>query len=118
MTSSPPISTLKNFDVVFRRGRGFGDGVIRVQYVNNGGNNLRWGVAVSAKQYKRAVDRNSVKRRIREAVRPLLSFIPAKYDIVFLFIGVDGQKISVSDLHNRIQKLLSQNHFLLDKNSL
>jgi len=71
-------------------------------------------LAVAKKRFKRAVDRNTIKRRMREAYRlnkqqylynPL---IHADKNIV-LSIGYIGKEIAVSDfMHKKMQKLLTQ----------
>ena len=46
--------------------------------------NSRVAVVVSAKVFKRAVDRNRAKRLVRESVRHLVNQIKPGYDLVFL----------------------------------
>lgn len=42
------------------------------------------GFVASGKMFKHAVTRNRVRRRLREAFRPLLKIVPSGYDMIFV----------------------------------
>ncbi|MBI5372800.1 MAG: ribonuclease P protein component [Sphingobacteriales bacterium] len=63
------LKSRKAIDLLFREGQRFSQAPIRVFYRETGTPGLQFGVAVSAKIFKKAVDRNRVKRLLREAWR-------------------------------------------------
>ena len=105
------IATLKTFDEVFRRGRNVFCGSVQVRILPAASEELRWGVAVSAKKWKRAVDRNRIKRVLREAVRPLLGHFRNGGQVVFLFLG-DNPGISPETLREDIEQGLRKANIL------
>jgi ribonuclease P protein component len=62
------LKSRKQTEKLFSEGRKFSVGFFRVCYLNTG-TGLLFGVGVSAKTFKKAVDRNRVKRLVREAWR-------------------------------------------------
>ena len=63
------LKSRKAIDALFSGGHRFTVSPIRVFYQPTQGTTLKFGVAVSTKLYKKAVDRNRVKRVIRECWR-------------------------------------------------
>lgn len=75
----------KEFDHVFKGGRSSYDKILGVKTVGNEADQVRVGVIVSSKVSKKAVDRNKIKRRIKEVFRLRLNKIkPADYVIIVL----------------------------------
>jgi ribonuclease P protein component len=79
--------TLRSFDKVFRKGKSLRQGSIQIFFRENEEKHFLWGVAVSSKKWRKATQRNSIKRRIRVAFFPLKKRIEKNFDIVFLFCG-------------------------------
>ena len=69
------------FDRVFREGRRFGDSLVLMLVRPNQLAHARLGLAVSAKSVGNAINRNRVKRLVRESFRLHLTNLPA-VDIV------------------------------------
>ena len=81
LTSGPAISRMENFtrqsrltaaaefDDVFREGRRSADELFTVLYRSNGLGYSRLGLAIAKKRVRRAIDRNRLKRLIRESFR-------------------------------------------------
>ncbi len=67
------LSGKKQIEALFQEGKTFFCSPLRIVWIRrarvSGGSPARMTVAVSRKNFKRAVDRNLVKRRIREAYR-------------------------------------------------
>ena len=68
---------------------------------------IRVGIVVGQKVSKRAQERNTVKRRLREAVRSNLPVLKLGYDIVFIAQkGIKGKNFS--EIKERVEKLLQK----------
>ena len=63
------LKSRKATELLFRDGLRFTVAPFRIFYISPGGNGLQFGIGVSARNFKRAVDRNRVKRLAREAWR-------------------------------------------------
>ncbi len=69
------LKSKKLIDLLFNQGKGFSIFPFKVLYhfsameTNVNDSNLKFGVAVSSRHFKKAVDRNKVKRLTREAYR-------------------------------------------------
>lgn len=74
----------KDFDNTFRKGVSSYDKITGVKAVKNDMDKSRFGIMVSAKISKKAVERNKIKRQIREVIRLKLEKIKKGYDLVIL----------------------------------
>lgn len=59
----------KDFEQVFRQGKGYKEGFLILKAVKNNLDVARFGFIISKKVSKRAVVRNKIKRRLRKIVR-------------------------------------------------
>ncbi|MDD5291214.1 MAG: ribonuclease P protein component [Patescibacteria group bacterium] len=74
----------KEFDWVFKNGRsGFGK-FLGIKAAANGLGASRFGILVSNKISKNAVERNKIKRQIREMVRLQIPIIKPGFDVVII----------------------------------
>lgn len=72
----------KDFDAVWQKGRSSFDKVLGVKVLSNSLKINRFGIMVGLKVSKLAVERNKIKRRIREAVQGETANLAAGFDIV------------------------------------
>lgn len=82
----PPTARLRNpraFRRAFRHGKRYVDGCFVVIVVDNGSRDPRLGLAISKRRAPRAVDRNRIKRIVRERFRVAAPDLPG-VDIVIL----------------------------------
>lgn len=74
----------RDFERVYKQGRKAGSPYVRVFVLSSSQNTSRFGFVVSKKGARKIVDRNRIKRVLREAVRPLLPKIGQSADVVIL----------------------------------
>lgn len=76
---------LKNdFDKLFKEGKFAGQAFLTLGFTKNKLNNSRFAVIVGKKVSKKAVIRNSVKRKVVEVIRLNLEQIKLGFDVVFI----------------------------------
>jgi ribonuclease P protein component len=64
------LKSRKIIEELFNEGKSFASGSIRVNYMfTENGSGLQFGVSASTRNFKKSVDRNRIKRRMREAWR-------------------------------------------------
>ncbi len=68
------------FDTVYQKGTVVSGPLLVVRYVANGEGPSRWAFAVGKRVSKKAVDRNRLRRQLREAARALC--VASGHDIV------------------------------------
>ncbi|MCK4553470.1 ribonuclease P protein component [Candidatus Parcubacteria bacterium] len=90
----------KDFDNIFKNGKSSYDKLIGVKAIQNQLGNSRFGILVSAKVSKKAVERNKIKRQIREIIKLQLNKIKLGYDVVIItlpaILGKSYQEIERS----------------------
>ncbi|OHA67488.1 MAG: ribonuclease P protein component [Candidatus Wildermuthbacteria bacterium RIFCSPHIGHO2_02_FULL_47_12] len=74
----------KDFKEVFGKGRGVKDGRLFLKAVPVQNKGLRFGIVVSKQVAAKAVDRNRIKRLLREAVQSCMPEVREGYDIVLV----------------------------------
>jgi len=119
------LKSRKKIDELFSKGRGFTVFPLRVSYqFTPGGEDavLQAGVTVSKKHFKKAVDRNRIKRLLRESYRlqktDLKEKIQEKKLRAYIFFMYTDKTIAsfsvVKEAMNkcllRLQKLMNENH--------
>lgn len=105
------ITENKDFQIVLKNGRFVHTGNFLLKYIKNTLTNSRFGFIVSTKTFKRAVDRNLVKRRLRETIRLNLGSIKDGYDIVFI-IKKPALGVKYGDLEKDVLNALEKSKLI------
>ena len=97
----------KDFDRVFKKGKGFKEGFLFIKAAENGLETTRFGFVVSKTFSKKAVLRNKVKRKLREVVRNKASDLEKGFDIVL--VAMKGlEKKNISEIEKIINSLFKR----------
>lgn len=99
-----------DFQKVFENGKFFSIGSISLICAPNAQETSRIGFVVSKKVSKKAVDRNRIRRILREALRPMVTLLKPGMDAVIMYRGTD-----MHPEFDQMSRLLSQ---LLKKSNL
>jgi ribonuclease P protein component len=88
-------------DAIFEKGKSFSNGVVLVKVLESESTSFLF--AVSSKKFKRAVDRNRIKRLMKESVRKLPI---SNKTIAFVYIG-EGVPTFV-EIEKSVSKIISK----------
>lgn len=103
---------LKNdFDRLFKEGKFAGQVFFTLGFIKNKMANSRFAVIVGKKVSKKAVTRNSIKRKAVEAIRLNLSQIKSGFDMVFIAKPeIQGKKYK--EIEETIKSLLKRTNLI------
>ena len=109
------LKSRKLIDEVFKKGKSFNNFPFRIIYLfpEENKSQLQAGFAVSSKMFKRAVDRNRIKRLMREAYRlqknSLQTALQKKQINLVLFLVFTGKELPVfAETKDKIKSLLTR----------
>jgi ribonuclease P protein component len=97
----------KDFESVFKKGKSFKEDFLFLKVSKNNLKNTRFGVIVSKKFSKKAVIRNQTRRKIKEAIRPLLPNIKHGLDVVII-VRLGLNIVDFWDLSQKVETLLKK----------
>ncbi len=112
------LSSVKDIEILFKRGKSLFVFPLKVVFIpqklkdeteqieSNQNVPTRLLISVSKRNFKKAVDRNRIKRQIREGYRLQKSDVDLSHIDTFAFICVAKEHIDSKFLHKRIKKLL------------
>jgi ribonuclease P protein component len=103
---------LNEIDALFKEGKSFSCSPLRILYSPNTTGKIQVIITVSRKRFKRAVDRNVIKRKIREAYRlnkEILQSVSSSnsLNIAFIFTG-DQKNVDFNVIENSIITLMKR----------
>lgn len=117
------LKSRKAIDELFQNGKRFTVPPFRVYYTITKGDALQFGVGASTKNFKKAVDRNRIKRQVREAYRlqkkTLQELVHNNKSAVNLFIIYTEKELpDYQRIYAQIEKVISKlSSILSEKNS-
>ena len=106
-SKSQRITKKKDFDLIFKKGKVFYSPFFTIRILKNDLNTQRFTVLVSKKVSKKAVDRNKIKRILREAIKKNQKIFPSNSDSV-LYTQPKAIKLSYTNATKIIQKMLKK----------
>ncbi len=101
------IRNKKDFDRAFKAGQSFYGKIVGLKVVVNNLTNNRFGIIISAKVSKKAVERNRLRRIIREKAKEVLYTITPGKDFVFI-VHPEANKLEAQNIRLIIDKLLEK----------
>ena len=97
----------KDFEKVFKKGKGIKEGPLFLKVLRNGLGISRFGFIVSQKISKKAVLRNKIKRRLRELIKKRIKKLKKGTDCAF--VALPGlEKKEFKDTEKILEKLLEK----------
>jgi ribonuclease P protein component len=102
------LKSRKVIKLIFENGKSAKLYPVVLRYVENGLEHQQVGVSVSKRNFKNAVDRNRIKRQLREAYRLYKSDLSKKgknYSIMLLYVG--KTHLGSEKIHKVVQNLLN-----------
>jgi ribonuclease P protein component len=101
----------KEFETVFKGGRMFKGDIIFLKYLANGTDKTKVGFVVSKKVSKLAVERNKIKRRMREIVRLRKKDLKEGLSIIFIALPSSRNK-GCEDIKKDIETLFNKGELI------
>ncbi|MCK5475746.1 MAG: ribonuclease P protein component [Candidatus Pacebacteria bacterium] len=101
----------KDFENIYSKGVYCSEGFLAVKFIGNKELFSRFGFIVSKKISKKAVERNRIKRILRESIRLSKSQIKKGYDIILITRnGIESR--TYREISNTVEKLLMKSGLL------
>ncbi len=102
------IKKRKDFERILKKGKLLHSEILTIKFLDNDLNRTRFGFVVSKKISKKAVTRNTVKRRLREQIRLKLTKLKKGFDVIIIakrdIVGKESK-----DIGRIIEELFSKN---------
>jgi ribonuclease P protein component len=115
------LKSRKLIEQLFSEGNKFGIAPFRIFYLYKEDKKmlLQFGVGVSSRNFKKSVDRNRIKRMIREAYRlqksTLQNKLKDKNGELNLFVIYTGKEIpEYTEVHNKMKKVLDKLYSIIN----
>ena len=111
------LKSRKQIELLFKNGRRINDSGIRALYMlqdaEEGQHNLQLGVSVSSRNFKRAVDRNRIKRLLRESWRLQKNDLRSRQEenkkILLVFLIYTGKEMpAFHELNEAVHAILNK----------
>ena len=99
------ITHKKDFEKIFNDGKGVFTDIMGVKLIPNNLKYSRFGIIISNKVSKKAVERNKIRRQIRSAIKLNLDKIKRERDIVII-CKPEIKKLDYKNIEVELQKIL------------
>jgi len=99
-------------------GEFFSEANIAVKSAKNGLSETRIGVAAGLKFSKKAVERNLVKRQLREMIQKMLPNIKKGFDVLVMIRKKEDERVRVEKLEKNLKQVLQKSGLFEAKNNL
>ncbi len=94
----------RDFQYAYKKGRSLGHPLLVVIYRRTNQSTVRIGFSIT-KKFGKAVQRNRIKRRLREIIGSCIHQIKQGYDIIFV-VRKEAKEASYQDLDDAVHNLL------------
>lgn len=101
------LSKKKDFDQVFKNGRSCFDKTLGLKAAANDLEQYRLGIIISSKVSKKAVERNLLKRRLKEIIKKELAEISSGQDLVIIALPGACEK-TFAELKQAVENLVGR----------
>jgi ribonuclease P protein component len=102
------IKKKRDFENIFKKGKTFKNNFLILRVLNNGLDYSRFAFVVSLKVSKKAVVRNKIRRRLRQAVRLNFKNIKNGFDAVFMVLPGGLEKEKFSEVEESVKNLFDK----------
>lgn len=93
----------KDFDIIFKQGQGFKQEFLYLKIKRNDLQSSRFGFIVSKKFSKKAVERNKIKRRLREIIGAKLLQVKQGLDVIIIVMpGAENNFQKIEQVINKL----------------
>ena len=103
LSKSNRLQKKKDFDVVFKKGRGIKEDFLFLKIINNNLKDSRFGFIIPNKVLKKATQRNRIKRKLREWIKNNIIQIQKGQDIVLMVNSFSKEK--ENNLENTLKNI-------------
>lgn len=101
------ITRKKDIERILKKGKSFKEDFLILKTKKNDLNTFRFGFIVSQKVSKKAVVRNKIKRRLREAIKLMAKQLEPGNDNLLIVLPGEAEK-KFQDIQKTIEKLLKR----------
>ncbi|MDA3815635.1 MAG: ribonuclease P protein component [Patescibacteria group bacterium] len=112
------LKSKKEIDELFKSGKAVRNSFLFLKYKENNLESSRFAFSVGLKYSKKAVERNNIKRTLRESLKPFLKSVKPGYDGTFFLsqsLDPNKKRITQSEAQDTIKKILEKANLLIIK---
>lgn len=102
----------KDLGEVHKKGRVFSSENVSIKVIKNNLLETRIGITAGLKFSKKAVERNLIKRQLREIYKKILPSIQKGWDIVTIAKRKKGEKVKFEKILEEIKEILIKNKLM------
>ena len=96
------------FQKIFNQGKKKDNQYFKIIFCKNNKNVSRFAVVVSTKVHRLAVKRNFLKRKIKNALKELITSLPQGFDALII-VKKQSSDVGFNEIKNQLKELLTEN---------